>query len=56
MDELDGDDVRLSFQGRVAERDIVQVIMCLLSSSLQERGKGVEEFSNQRPVSFSLSE
>lgn len=25
MEELDGDEVRLSFQGKVAERDIVQV-------------------------------
>ncbi|BFZ10964.1 hypothetical protein BsWGS_14003 [Bradybaena similaris] len=26
MDELDGDDVRLSYQGRIAERDIVQFV------------------------------
>ena len=34
MEELDADDKRLSYQGRVADRDIVQVC-CMLSCNLQ---------------------
>lgn len=35
MIELDGDEIRISSRGRYAERDIVQVPVCLLSSSLE---------------------
>lgn len=28
MDELDGDEIRVSYNGREAERDIVQVYFC----------------------------
>lgn len=31
MEELDGDEVRVSSRGRLAERDIVQVLVIILS-------------------------
>lgn len=34
MIELDGDEIRISSRGRYAERDIVQVPVCVLSSNL----------------------
>lgn len=35
MIELDGDEIRISSRGRYAERDIVQVPVCVLSSNLE---------------------
>lgn len=50
MEELDGDDVRVSSRGRYAERDIVQVTLGVLKA---KRNKGKERFlSSHSPYSF----
>ena len=50
MEVLDGDDVRLSSRGRYAERDIVQVSICvkldttfvyLINDTLSERFRSI---------------
>lgn len=50
MEELDGDDVRVSSRGRYAERDIVQVALGVVKA---KRNKGKERLpSSHSPYSF----
>lgn len=44
MVELDGDDIRISSRGKLAERDIVQVRCLILGLTLSHHGKDAAHF------------